>query len=62
MKQRAAFTPRTGKVVGVVDIWTIVFVIVLVIGFGIAAWHDRDEKKREERRISAYEKKDKSDE
>jgi hypothetical protein len=42
----------------VAHIWTIVFVIFLAVGFGIAAWHDWEEKKIQERRISAYKQKD----
>jgi hypothetical protein len=36
--------------------WTIIFVIIIVIAFGIAAWHDHEEMKRRERRTAAHEK------
>jgi uncharacterized membrane protein len=37
-------------------IWTIIFVTVLAVAFSIAAWHDHEEKKRQERRSAAHEK------
>jgi uncharacterized membrane protein YidH (DUF202 family) len=32
------------------QLWTIIFVAVLAVAFGIAAWHDREEEKRRRRR------------
>lgn len=38
------------------QLWTIVFLTLLAIAFGIAAWHDREERKRQGRKDSAAEK------
>jgi uncharacterized membrane protein YidH (DUF202 family) len=39
------------------QLWTIIFVAVLAIAFGLAHWYDREEAKRRERRNMADEKK-----
>lgn len=41
-------------------LWTIVFVILLAIAFGLAAWHDHEEKKRQQRKAAAHEQRDKN--
>jgi hypothetical protein len=38
------------------DLWTIIFFTLCAIGFGIAAWHDREKAKRRERKEAVYEK------
>jgi hypothetical protein len=36
------------------QLWTIIFVVLLAIGFSLAAWQDRNAaKRREERNIAA---------
>jgi predicted outer membrane lipoprotein len=40
------------------QLWTIIIIVVLAAAFGVAAWHDRDDKKARERRESASERKD----
>jgi hypothetical protein len=32
------------------QLWTIIFVALLAIGFGLASWHDREDKKRQQQR------------
>ncbi|MFL6281801.1 MAG: hypothetical protein ACJ74Q_01385 [Pyrinomonadaceae bacterium] len=39
------------------QLWTVIFFAVLVIAFGLAHWHDREEAKRRERRDMAGEQK-----
>lgn len=39
------------------QLWTIIFVAVLAMAFGLAHWHDCEEVKRRERRNMADEKK-----
>jgi uncharacterized membrane protein YidH (DUF202 family) len=41
-----------------VQLWTIIFVTILAIAFGLAHWHDWEEAKRRERRNIPDEKKD----
>jgi len=43
-------------------LWTIIFVILLAIAFGLAAWHDHEEKKRQERKEVAHKSRDQSEE
>jgi hypothetical protein len=40
------------------QLWTIIFVVVLAIAFGLAHWHDSEEVKRRERINMTEEKKD----
>jgi hypothetical protein len=35
------------------ELWTIVFVAALAVGFAVAAWHDRDKARRRERQEAA---------
>ena len=42
------------------QLWTIIFVTLLAIAFGLAAWHDREEQKRHQQRNVAYEKRNQS--
>jgi len=37
-------------------LWTIVFFILLAIAFGVAAWHDREDTKRKQRKSYSDEK------
>jgi positive regulator of sigma E activity len=43
------------------QLWTIIFVALLAVGFSLAAWHDRDKAKRQEQRNIAYRNSDKTD-
>ncbi|MGA9995175.1 MAG: hypothetical protein WBP93_07165 [Pyrinomonadaceae bacterium] len=40
------------------QIWTIIFVTLLAIGWGIASWHDRKEQKQHQQRKAASDKSD----
>jgi hypothetical protein len=44
------------------QLWTIIFVTLVGIGFGIAAWHDHEAAKRQKRRAAVYEKRNKTTE
>ena len=44
------------------QLWTIIFVILLAIAFGLAAWHDREDKKRQERKDAAHKSREQSEE
>ena len=39
------------------QLWTIIFVAVIAAAFGLASWHDWDDKKAREHRASAGESK-----
>jgi hypothetical protein len=39
-------------------IWTIIFVILFALAFGIMSWQEREEKKRRQRRAELYTKRD----
>jgi hypothetical protein len=43
------------------QIWTIIFIAILAIGWGIASWHDREEQRRHRQRAIVSEKNDESD-
>lgn len=43
------------------QLWTVIFITLLAIAFGIAAWHDNEEKKRQERKNAAHEKAERAD-
>jgi cytochrome oxidase assembly protein ShyY1 len=47
-----------GKGGTMAQLWTIIFVTLLAITFGLAAWQDREDAKRRERRNTVVEKKD----
>jgi hypothetical protein len=36
------------------QLWTIIFVTLLAIGFGLAIWHDWEDQKRQRRKDSIY--------
>lgn len=38
-------------------LWTLIFITLLAIGFGITAWKDHQDKKRRERRTISYQAK-----
>lgn len=38
------------------QLWTIIFVILLGGGYGLASWHDRDKVRRREQREAACRK------
>jgi len=38
------------------QLWTIIFVAALAAAFGIAAWYDREDRKKRERRNLAAER------
>lgn len=38
------------------QLWTIIFVAVLAVAFGLAAWQDREDRKKRERRNAAAER------
>ena len=38
------------------QLWTVIFVTLLAIAFGIATWLDHKEKKQQERKNAAHEK------
>jgi hypothetical protein len=42
-------------------LWTIIFVTLLAIAFGLAALHDREEVKRQERKRAAHEIRNKTE-
>ncbi|MDT4898519.1 MAG: hypothetical protein QOH25_3596 [Acidobacteriota bacterium] len=42
------------------QLWTIIFMILIAIAFGIATWHDREEQKRQQRKEAAQKQTDKS--
>ena len=44
------------------QLWTIIFVFLLAIAFGLAAWHDREDKKRQQRKEAAHKIRDQSEE
>ncbi len=44
------------------QLWTIIFVTVLALAFAVAAWHDREDKKRLEQRKAAHEHADRAEE
>jgi len=44
------------------QVWTIIFVALLAIVFGLAEWHDRKDKKRQQRRDENYEKRNRGEE
>ena len=44
------------------QLWTIIFVTILAVAFAVAAWHDREDKRRLERRQVAHEKTDRAEE
>jgi hypothetical protein len=37
------------------QLWTIIFLTLLAIGWGLAAWHDREDEQRYHRRDAAGE-------
>ncbi|MDT5060064.1 MAG: hypothetical protein QOH63_523 [Acidobacteriota bacterium] len=41
-------------------LWTIIFVTLLAIAFGLVAWHDHEDMKRQQRKAAAHEQRDKS--
>jgi hypothetical protein len=43
------------------QLWTIIFVTLIAIAFGLAASHDREEMKRQERKRAAHENRNKSE-
>ena len=43
-------------------LWTIVFFILLAIAFAVAAWHDRQDTKRSQRKSASYGKDSKGEE
>lgn len=44
----------------VAQLWTIIFVTIIAIAFGLATWHDRAEAKRLERRKAAHDERNKA--
>jgi uncharacterized membrane-anchored protein len=38
------------------QLWTIIFITLIALAFGIASWHDREEVRRQEQKKSAQEK------
>ncbi|MDT5156197.1 MAG: hypothetical protein QOC99_4043 [Acidobacteriota bacterium] len=38
--------------------WTIIFVTILVVAFGLAAWLDRQDRRKRERRGASHEERD----
>jgi hypothetical protein len=40
------------------QLWTIIFIILLGVGWGLAAWHDREEERRHHRKAAVYKKKE----
>jgi predicted ribosomally synthesized peptide with SipW-like signal peptide len=42
------------------QLWTIIFITLVAIGWSLAYWHDREEKKRQQRPQAAREQRGKS--
>ena len=40
------------------QLWTIIFVTLLAVAFGIATWRDREEQKRQQRKDAARKQSD----
>jgi hypothetical protein len=51
-----AHTFATWKTADMAHLWTIIFVLLLAIGFGLAARHDLEVERRRRRKETAYEK------
>jgi hypothetical protein len=43
------------------QLWTIIFGTIIAIAFGLAAWHDREEAKLQERKKAAHDKRNRAE-